>query len=280
MKIGQYLKEAQKPNKEGFLGIARKVFEISQQEEEIIFLPKKGKLIVIGDLHGDTEAIQVAFKNANPGKDYFLFLGDYGDRGERSPEVYFVLFRLKIDFPKRIALLRGNHEPPPYLMPYPHELPFQLKEKYKSQEPYSILKKTWEELPVVAVAKEKYLFLHGGLPCKLKSIRELKKKENLEEILWNDPTEKIPGVFLSPRGAGKLFGKNITETILKRIKIKTLIRSHEMCEGMKIHHSGKILSIFSTNTYPYKNKKRAILKVVLDEPPQDAFSLFKKLIFF
>lgn len=279
MKIEEYFEAAEKSKKEEFLEIARKVLKILKEEKKIIFLPKEGQLIVIGDLHGSYEAIKVAFENASPKKDYFLFLGDYGDRGEKSPEVYFILLKLKIDFPNRIFLLRGNHEPPPHLMPYPHELPSQLERKYKSKEPYLALKGIWEELPVGALVKEKYLFLHGGLPVNLKSIEELENRENLEEILWSDPV-KVRGVFLSPRGAGRLFGENITEDILKKIKIKILIRSHEVCEGVKINHKGKILTLFSTKSPPYQNKKAAILKIDLGKSAQDAFSLLKEAIFF
>lgn len=240
--------------------------KISEDEKE---------LIVVGDIHGDIKSLKFIFDNTKRiPKKKFIFLGDYGDRGFFQVEVYYSILKLKENFPDTI-LLRGNHEFPRGLGVYPHDLPFYLKEKFldKWQKIYEEIKDLWELLPNCAILNRKYLFLHGGIPSELKSLEDSSSRKFLEEILWNDPSDEIFGTIESQRGAGKIFGKDISKKILNLLQVKTLIRSHEACNGFKINHDGLILTIFSRKGFPYGNENASYLKINPREKAKDAYEL-------
>lgn len=73
---------------------------------------------VFGDIHGQLGDLMSLFKrfgypDANIGDIAFykyVFLGDFVDRGHKCLEVMCLLMALKIKYPKRVFLIRGNHE--------------------------------------------------------------------------------------------------------------------------------------------------------------------------
>lgn len=253
-------------------------------------LKPEGEALIIGDLHGDLESLidimqgSDFIKKMNLKKDAILiFLGDYGDRGEYSKEIYYTVLKLKLMFPEQVILMRGNHEGPEDLLVSPHELPleFQMKFGEKWQEVYSTIRSLFDCLYNAVLVEERYLMIHGGLPHQAKTIEDLAqahrlhpKERFLEEMLWSDPDEMVEETCASPRGAGRRFGKKITNEILDRFNVKILIRGHEpSAEGFKINHNGKILTLFSRKSLPYFKAYGAYLYLDLSKKFEKAEQL-------
>ena len=242
----------------------------------LVEVPPVGGAIIVGDIHGDLESLTHILEDssfmekANGGEDILLiFLGDYGDRGFYSPEVYYVVLKLKELFPERVVLMRGNHEGPDDLLASPHDLPFHLNRKFgeRGSEVYLKLRELFNHLYNAVLIEERYILLHGGAPSQASAADDIAyaherhpSERHLEEILWSDPWEGIKGTYASPRGAGRLFGENVTERLLKMLGVKALIRGHEPSEeGFKTNHNGKVLTIFSRRGQPYHNDYGAYL---------------------
>jgi diadenosine tetraphosphatase ApaH/serine/threonine PP2A family protein phosphatase len=247
---------------------------------KLVATEPEGEAIVVGDLHGDLETLMQMLddskfidKMQKRKKTLLVFLGDYGDRGVDSAEVFYVVLKLKEAYPLNVVLLRGNHEGPNDLLPSPHDLPMHLQRKFGAEWSlaYEKLRVLFDELCLAMLVKQKMVMLHGGVPSTATSIEDLAfahrkhpAQSHLEEILWSDPEENLTGTLESPRGAGKLFGIDVTEKFLRMLDVKILIRGHEPAEtGYKINHDGRILTLFSRKGEPYFNSKAAYLMLNL-----------------
>ena len=249
-----------------------------------------GEATIVSDLHGDSESLIHILEETNilqkmnqKKEAVLIFLGDYGDRGSHSAEVYHIVLKLKLLFPQHVILMRGNHEGPEDLLASPHDLPMQFHAKFgeKWGNAYSKIRELFKHLYNAVLVEKRYLIIHGGLPPQAKTIDDLAYAHNkhpkqrlLEDMLWSDPNEAIKGVYESPRGAGKLFGENITNEVLRRFNVKILIRGHEPSgDGFKVNHTGKVLTLFSRKGPPYFNAQGAYLNVELSEKFENAEQL-------
>jgi protein phosphatase len=226
--------------------------------KKAVRLPFEGRAIVVGDIHGDLRSLNfILDRFSDFSEGMLIFLGDYGDRGDRQIDVYLRVLALRAKWPDRVVLLRGNHESDEV---YPHDLPDRLEEIYRDNagKVHRAFQELWGKLPILAVGN--YLMVHGGAPSSLESIDQIGDVE--EEILWNDPGD-IEGTMPSFRGIGKVFGEKLTRNFLELTGAKTLIRSHQPCDGVEVWHGGWGITVFSRLGEPYFNERAAYLDIDL-----------------
>jgi len=237
-----------------------------------------GKFLIIGDLHGDLESLRYILSRVGyeelVDKLYVIFLGDYVDRGKYQLETLLSVLLIKLRFPDKVYLLRGNHEPPPYLTVYPHDFPLELRGRYgvvDGSKLYEKFMELFQVMPHALIVRNVALILHGGPPTQnIKRARsveeyligssEAERRQIIEEVLWNDPVEEEMYFTPSYRGAGYLFGPKITEMALGILGVKVIIRGHEPCiNGYKLNHSNRVVTIFSRLGAPYYNRYAAYM---------------------
>lgn len=227
-------------------------------------------LVIVSDLHGDLKSLNHILQAirperflANPGNK-IIFLGDYVDRGSDSLGVLYSVCQLKNIHPNSVVLMRGNHEAPAEFPFSSHDLPYRIVERFGESEGkkiYDSLLIMFRQLTVATIVTNRLLLVHGGLPTEDRVILNHRnalataqeRNRVLEELLWNDPRQlnDSPYWTVSQRGLGRYFGEPITRKWLQASGVRTLIRGHEPCQGFRIDHDGKVMTLFSSReAYP------------------------------
>ncbi|CAG9324134.1 PPP3CA_9 [Blepharisma stoltei] len=233
-------------------------------------------LLIIGDIHGQFfDLLKVLEMGGSPTKNKFLFLGDYVDRGIYSIEVVILLYSLKLNFPDRVFLIRGNHEC--RILTTYFTFRAECLNKY-DLEIYDRFLESFDCLPLAALVNDSFITCHGGLSPDLEVLDDIDLIYRFNEppktgafcdILWADPVDDQEGIlneefsYNTVRGCSYFYGANSTNTFLQRNDLISVIRAHEVqLEGYKMHKwNGEndfpaVITIFSAPNYcdTYNNK--------------------------
>lgn len=230
-------------------------------------------VIVVGDLHGDLQSLRRVEALLREG-DLLVFLGDYGDRGPDGVGVIEGVRRLMEENPGRVIPLKGNHEDysddgdPRF---YPCTLPAEVEDwgfYFKD------LKRGFlDKLYLAAVVPGLALFVHGGISTKVKSAEDLisPNRKVEEDVIWSDPWSA--GERRNPRGAGVLFGPEVSAEVAGRLGVNYFVRSHEPAKalaGPKVEHNGRIVTISSTRVY---GGRPFVLALPVDKFPRSGIGI-------
>ncbi|KAM0510773.1 hypothetical protein ACHAPE_010543 [Trichoderma viride] len=231
--------------------------EATMVETEV---PEGVELTVCGDTHGQYFDLMELFRlNGHPSdKHWYLFNGDFVDRGSWSTEIALLLYAYKWLRPKNFFLNRGNHETDDMNKVYGFE--GECKAKY-NERIFRLFSESFSALALATLIGSKYLVLHGGLfsddKVTLDDIRKLNRHSQRQpgqaglmmEMLWTDPQEE-PGRGPSKRGVGMQFGPDVTKRFCENNGLEAVIRSHEVrMDGYEVQHDGKCITVFSAPRY-------------------------------
>jgi len=81
------------------------------------------------------------------------------------------------------------------------------------------------------------------------------------DLLWSDPEDKdldFTGFILSPRGAGYVFGIDISKKFNEINGLQTICRAHQLVNnGYNWVHEKNVCTIFSAPNYCYRCRNQA-----------------------
>lgn len=237
-----------------------------EKENPLVEIPQEN-VLVVGDMHGDFKAAKYIVNLWKTHEyDNLVFLGDYVDRGTQQLETINFLLALKRVYPRRVILLRGNHETPSVNSFYGFSsvcIKTFGKEAKTMYNEYNIL---FSYLSPASIFKRIFL-VHGGIPSRLDNFKDINliQKGDLDadndilgQMLWNDPSEYYPGFKPNwERGVHYTFGREVFLKFLETHDITMVVRAHEVfLEGYKYFFDQKLLSIFSSPNYRMGNKAK------------------------
>uniref|UniRef100_A0A0A9YNC3 Serine/threonine-protein phosphatase n=1 Tax=Lygus hesperus TaxID=30085 RepID=A0A0A9YNC3_LYGHE len=258
-------------------------------EEEPRLLKIESPVYIIGDIHGNYQTIMAFQKwfwsaglECSPGS--VLFLGDYVDRGLNGVEVIGYLMAQKLKNPRKIFLLRGNHEIRKVQKEFTFYAECLAKFERGGLDFWNAVNDVFDRLPLAALIDNQIFCCHGGIPmpssceslaaidlisCPLPDPGESKLAWSL---LWNDPQKVgynynlgkkvVEGGFSknTRRKTGHTFDSSALQCFIDKHNLSYVVRAHEVQEeGFQVDLNNNLITVFSSSCYRGNNKAGCIL---------------------
>ena len=252
LKNCQFIKESE------VKALCLKAREILTEEGNV--LQVHAPVTVCGDIHGQFyDFLELFHIGGDCPYTNYLFMGDFVDRGYYSVETFLLMLTLKVRYPDRVQLIRGNHESRQITQVYGFY--DECLRKYGSAQVWRYCTEIFDYLALAAVIDGKVFCVHGGLSPAIQEIDDIRKLERRQEVphegpmsdlLWSDP-EDITGWTLSNRGAGYLFGQDVVQKFNHANGMELVARAHQLVmEGYKIIFNDTLVTVWSAPNYCYR----------------------------
>ncbi len=152
-----------------FVALLRNVIAVFNEEPNCLVVGDP--ITIVGDVHGQFyDLLKILEMGGSPAEHKYLFLGDYVDRGCFSVEVLLLLYAIKLNHPKNLLLLRGNHES--RQMTSFFNFRQECLVKY-DQEVYELVMDSFDRMPLCCVLNNNFFAVHGGVSPHLQSLADL-----------------------------------------------------------------------------------------------------------
>lgn len=278
------------------------VSQLCQKAEELLLEESNVQFVhtpvtICGDIHGQLHDLLTLLKTGGKCPDTnYLFLGDFVDRGFYSVESFLLLLSLKVRYPDRMTLIRGNHESRQITASYGFY--DECIRKYGSANVWRMCCNVFDYLSLAALVGGPggVFCVHGGLSpsiTKIDEIRSIDRKQEVPhegpmcDLLWSDPDESLNDVTsptiddmslqaaasrdsqawgVSPRGAGYLFGRQPVEEFNQLNDTSLIARAHQLVlEGYRELFDEQLVTVWSAPNYCYRCGNIAAILTIEDD---------------
>jgi serine/threonine-protein phosphatase PP1 catalytic subunit len=226
-----------------------------RESPNVAIIPNQN-IIFIGDLHGELQrilSVQQYMQKYN--NCYFIFLGDYADRGPEQIETFNLAMALTLAYPQRVLMLRGNHESDEIAARYGF---YNAVARKYSTDVFKYYSRVFEVLPIAAYHKNMVFACHGGVPEDATSIEEIQAlnrrnpnfpNDIIFQMVWNDPREGMFRFRPNTRSTrARYYGQEAFDTFMKNIDAQVMFRGHEVVpDGYYTFFQERLISVFSAS---------------------------------
>lgn len=207
-----------------------------------------------------------------------------------SVETISLLVCLKLRYPHRVTLIRGNHESRGVTQSYGFYT--ECSRKYGNANVWHYFTDMFDFLTLSVVIDNQIFCVHGGIKAhhcgsrakltivlaglspsihsidQIKIIdrfREIPHEGPMADLVWSDPDPDRDEFSLSPRGAGYTFGAQVVKKFLEVNKMSHILRAHQLCqEGYQILYDDRLSTVWSAPNYCYRCGNMASVLEVSD----------------
>lgn len=215
-----------------------------------------------------------------------------------SVETISLLVCLKLRYPNRVHLIRGNHESRGVTQSYGFYT--ECSRKYGNANVWHYFTDMFDFLTLSVVINDQIFCVHGGqyyyltpilyLSLSPKKLTRSRKKTGLSpsihsidqikiidrfreiphegpmaDLVWSDPDPERDEFSLSPRGAGYTFGAQVVKKFLAVNNMNHILRAHQLCqEGYQVLYDDRLSTVWSAPNYCYRCGNMASVLEVSD----------------
>ncbi|KAK3239908.1 hypothetical protein CYMTET_50198, partial [Cymbomonas tetramitiformis] len=232
-----------------FAAMCREVKELLQAESSCPDVAAPAK--VFGDIHGQLVDLLLLFQlyglpQHRTGDIHlinYIFLGDFVDRGPHSMEVVAMLFALKIVYPTRVTLIRGNHEDRKININSYGLLRECTRRCGASEGPeiWEQINLAFDFLPLGCRVEKRILCVHGGIGKHVASVEQIQAIQRplfapcdidlVNDLLWSDPSKNDHecGVHRNDgRATSYVYGPDRVREFCMLNGLDLIIRAHQV----------------------------------------------------